>query len=108
MNGCTNTMQRLAEPLFLNADRRLWRGPAAGGKRASAQPLTPSTVGMLDGGEGAANLRTRQPCIGPFAHGDQARRAQESRGPAYPREDVRSPITSTTRVRNPLDQHRCW
>jgi hypothetical protein len=90
------SMQRLAEPLRgtgTNGDRR---GPAAGGKRrAGAQPLTPSTAGMLDGGEGTATSRARQPCIGPFAHGDQARRAQGSRGPGDQRDDPSSSYVST-------------
>ena len=100
-----NTMQRLAEPLLGPRLRHQWRGPAAGGKRASAQPLTPSTAGMLDGGEGASSTRPPQPCIGPFALGDQARRAQGSRGPAGQRNNPASPISSTTRVRITLDQH---
>jgi len=99
-------MQRFAEPLRMTGTHADQRGPAAGGKRrAGAQPLTPSTKGMLDGGEGTTGLRARQPCIGPFAHGDQARRAQGSRGPGDQRGDVLSPMSSTTRVRDPLDQH---
>jgi hypothetical protein len=43
-------------------------------------PLTPSTVGMLDVGEGTIGSRARHNCIGPFARGDQARRAQGSGG----------------------------
>jgi transposase len=98
-------MQRLAEPLRKNAPHGDTPSPAAGGKRrAGAQPLTPSTAGMLGGGEGTADLRPRQPCTGPFAHGDQARRAQGSRGPEQ-RDDVFSPMSSSTRVRDPLDQH---
>ena len=99
-------MQRFAEPLRITGAHDDRRGPAAGGKRrAGAQPLTPSTKGMLDGGEGTTGLRSRQPCIGPFAHGDQARRAQGSRGPGGQHGDVLSPMSSATRVRNPLDQH---
>jgi len=99
-------MQRFAEPLRMTGTHGDRRGPAAGGKRrAGAQPLTPSTKGMLDGGEGTTGLRARQPCIGPFAHGDQARRAQGSRGPGDQRGDVLSPMSSATRVRDPLDQH---
>ena len=99
-------MQRFAEPLRMTSTHSDRRGPAAGGKRrAGAQPLTPSTKGMLDGGEGTTGLRARQPCIGPFAHGDQARRAQGSRGPGDQRGEVLSPMSSATRVRDPLDQH---
>ena len=99
-------MQRLAEPLRMTGTHGDRRGPAAGGKRrAGAQPLTPSTKGMLDGGEGTTDFRARQPCTGPFAHGDQARRAQGSRGPGDQRDNARSPMNSTTRVQNPLDQH---
>jgi len=103
---CLPTMQRLAEPLRMTTQNGDRRGPAAGGKRRDgAQPLTPSTKGMLDGGEGTTGPRARQPCIGPFAHGDQARRAQGSRGPGDQRGDARSPMSSATRVRDPLDQH---
>ena len=99
-------MQRFAEPLRMTGTHGDRRGTAAGGKRRTgAQPLTPSTKGMLDGGEGTTDLRDCQPCIGPFAHGDQARRAQGSRGPGDQRGDARSPMSSTTRVRDPLDQH---
>ncbi len=99
-------MQRFAEPLRMTGTHGDARGPAAGGKRrVGAQPLTPSTKGMLDGGEGTTGSRTRQPCIGPFAHGDQARRAQGSRGPVDQRDDALSPMSSDTRVRDPLDQH---
>ena len=34
-------------------------------------------------GEKGKNRRVRQPCIGPFAHSRQARRAQGSRGPMH-------------------------
>ncbi len=89
-------MQRFAEPLRMTGTHGDARGPAAGGKRrVGAQPLTPSTKGMLDGGEGTADARTRQPCTGPFAHGDQARRAQGSRGPGDQRDDALSPMSST-------------
>lgn len=98
-------MPRFAEPLPEAHRHAHWRGPAVGGKRVSALPLTPSTTGMLDGGEGTTGPRTRHPCLGPFAHGDQARRAQGSRGPAELHDDSRSPFESTTRVRVPLDQH---
>ena len=102
-------MQRIAEPLRMTGRHDNGRGPAAGGKRrAGAQPLTPSTKGMLDGGEGATDPRSSQPCIGPFAHGDQARRAQGSRGPGDQHDDARVELYSTTRVRNPLDQHKIW
>ena len=103
---CLPTMQRLAEPLRMTTQNGDRRGPAAGGKRRDgAQPLTPSTKGMLDGGEGTTGRRARQPCIGPFAHGDQARRAQASRGPGDQCDGFCSPMSSTTRVRYPLDQH---
>ncbi len=99
-------MQRFAEPLRITGPHDDRRGTAAGGKRrAGAQPLTPSTKGMLDGGEGTTASRARQLCIGPFAHGDQARRAQGSRGPGDQRGDAPSLMSSTTRVRDPLDQH---
>ena len=39
-------------------------------------PLMPSTVGMLDVGEGAIGFRARHDRIGPFARGEQGRRAQ--------------------------------
>ena len=103
---CLPTMLRLAEPLRMTGLLSDKRGPAAGGKRrVGAQPLTLSTKGMLDGGEGTTGRRARQPCIGPFAHGDQARRAQASRGPGDQCDGFCSPMSSTTRVRYPLDQH---
>ena len=99
------SMHGLAEPLRVNLPHDERRGPAVGGKRVSAQPLTPSTAGMLDGGEGAVGLTGTTACIGPFAQGDQARRAQGSRGPAANHDAFNSPIPSTTRVRNSLCQH---
>jgi len=94
---CIQPMQRLAEPLRMTVthdDTRGTRGPAAGGKRrVGAQPLTPSTVGMLDGGEGTTDARARQPCTGPFAHGEQARRAQGSRGPVDHPDDTPTPMS---------------
>ena len=97
-------LQRFAEPQAPSV-RHDPRSPAAGGKRDSAQPLTPSTVGMLDAGEGAGDDRPRYHCTGPFAHGDNAHRAQESRGLGSQRGGVSSPFPSTTRVRIPLEQH---
>jgi hypothetical protein len=98
-------MHGLAEPLRRRCKHNDRRGSAAGGKRVSAQPLTPSTEGMLDGGEGAVSLAKNTVCIGPFAHGDQALRAQGSRGPVAHHDAFISPIPSTTRVRNSLGQH---
>ena len=101
-----NPMQRLAEPLTRDRPSGNRRGPAAGGKRRlGAQPLTPSTTGMIDGGEGTNTPRQPYLCIRPFAHDEQARRAQESRGPVDQRGVVTSPISLTTQVRIPLDQH---
>ena len=106
---CIQPKQWLAEPLRMTVthdDTRGTRGPAAGGKRrVGAQPLTPSTEGMLDGGEGTTDARARQPCTAPFAHGHQSRRAQGSRGPVDHPDDTPSPPSSDTRVRDPLDQH---
>jgi hypothetical protein len=66
-----HTMQRLAEPLRIECSYGNTPGPAEGGKRRTgAQPLTSSTSGVLDGGEGTTRHRTRQPCISPFAHDD--------------------------------------
>ncbi len=75
-------MQRFAAPLQMTGTHGDRRGSAAGGKRrAGAQPLTPSTKGMLDGGEGITGLRARQPCIGhsPTAIRPAARRGQGGR-----------------------------
>lgn len=102
-----HTMQQLAEPLRIECCHGNTPGPAEGGKRRTgAQPLTSSTSGMLDGGEGTTRHRTRQPCISPFAHDDQARRAQSSRGPVDRPDNANSPMSSVTQVRDPLDQHR--
>ena len=101
-----HTMQQLAEPLRIECCHGNTPGPAEGGKRRTgAQPLTSSTSGMLDGGEGTTRHRTRQPCISPFAHDDQARRAQSSRGPVDRPDNANSPMSSVTQVRDPLDQH---
>ena len=59
------------------------RGTAAGGeRRVGAMPLTVSTTGTLDGGEGPENAAFTS-SIGPFAHGDtpDARSGQGCRSP---------------------------
>jgi hypothetical protein len=43
--------------------------PQAASAVSGAMPLTASTAGTLDGGEGLRTLRSH-PSIGPFAHGD--------------------------------------
>ena len=79
----------------------------------SAMPLTPSTVGMLDGGEGAIGSRAWYTCISPFARGEQAHRAQGSRvlavlaGDAVPVSRSQfTPSCAGKRPRETLTMHR--
>jgi hypothetical protein len=64
--------------------------PQAASAVSGAMPLTASTAGTLDGGEGPERLNSL-PSIGPFAHGDTPAARKRSRVPGAHGQRVKPP-----------------